>query len=184
MISDTAVYDAFRFMGALYRDISRLIEELDDGFAEYKYESLWDNCYFNSSATPEGYDRWLPRVLTRVYVPASERESYRAFAFLNIYLTPQHRREPVACWGAGRRMGGVDLWPLWNPKFLIPGAPTFVQSGDVEPFRSGDEMQPVLDSFRYAVQPLIRLETAEAVNQLVVSPICGILKTATPLQEA
>jgi len=179
MNGDTTIRDAFRFVGALYRDISRLIEELDEGFREFNYNDLLGpNCYFNSSALPGEHKRWLPRVLTRVYVPGSERQGYTAFAFLNIYLTPQQRREPVACWGVGRRIAGADLLYIsqWSTRLLVPAGPTFVQAGDVEPFRSGDEMQQVLDSFQYAVQPLLRLESAAAVRLLVVDPIRRILE--------
>jgi len=172
VISGDKLYDAVRFIDAMYKDISRLIDTVDGGMQSIDHVSLWGGaCYFNGSKALGYSAAWIPHVFTRVYVPRQAEKTFSAFAFLNIYLTPKHHREPLVHWGVGRRKSGVDIWLAWNPKLMGAQGPSFLRTGSVDPFEENRELSTVLEVFRHAVRPLITMDSAESLEKLVLEPI-------------
>lgn len=172
MISGDKLYDAVRFIDAMYKDISRLIDTVDGGMQSIDYVSLWGGaCYFNGSKALGYSPAWIPHVFTRVYVSQQAAKIFSDFAFLNIYLTPKHHREPLVHWGVGRRKSGADIWLAWNPKLLGSQGPSFLRTGAIDPFEESGELSPVIEVFRQAVRPLVTMDTADSLERLVLEPI-------------
>jgi hypothetical protein len=171
MISGDKLYDAVQFVDAIYKDISRLIGAVDGGMRSIDYVSLWGPRAFGLSKAVDYASAWMPHSFTRVYVPKQERETFSAFAFLNIYLTPKHFREPLLHWGVGRRKNGADIGPVWTSRLTVAQGPSFLKASDIDPFESSGELSAVLEVFRHAASPLIRMDTAEALERMVLAPI-------------
>lgn len=181
MISGDKLYDAVRFIDAMYKDISHLIDAVDGGMQSIDHVSLWGGaCYFNSSKALGYSTAWIPHVFTRVYIPQQAVKTYSAFAFLNIYLTPKHHREPLVHWGVGRRKSGADIWLDWYPKLMGAQGPSFLRTSDIDPFEESGELSTVMEVFRHAVKPLIRMDTAEALERMVLEPIRSEIVTLPP----
>jgi hypothetical protein len=181
MISGDKLSDAVRFIDAMYKDISRLIDTVDGGMQSIDHVSLWGGaCYFNGSKALSYPTAWIPHVFTRVYVPQQTVKAYSAFAFLNIYLTPKHHREPLVHWGVGRRKNGADIWLAWNPKLMGAQGPSFLRTSVIDPFEESGELSTVMEVFRHAVRPLITMDTADAVEKFILEPIRSEIATLPP----
>lgn len=173
MIEGATISKGVRFMDLLNKDISRLMATVDDQMQSIEFQSLWGSpCYFKSSQLVTKPIAWVPHVFARVYVPeGKDVETYSTFAFFHIYLTPKHHEEPLAYWGVGQRRASKDIWPEWDGKLLRPEGPDFLRKKDVQAFETSREFSGVLEFLRYAVKPLVELNSEDQLERLIAEPI-------------
>jgi hypothetical protein len=173
MIDGATISKGIQFVDTIYKDISRLIETMDGLVKRMGYKSLWGSgCYWSSSQKSDNPDGWLPHVLVRLYVPRAEDDkTFSTFLFFYIYLRPKHQDEPLAVWGIAKRIPGKDIGPLCGITLLQTEGPDFLRRKEIEPFETSREYADVLKTFRYAVKPLIELNSEEQVERVVIRPL-------------
>jgi hypothetical protein len=70
MIEGATIFQAVQFIDLLNRDISRLVEAVDEGMQSMDYKSLWGAPISYRTSGQLGLSSiWLPHSFTRVYVP-------------------------------------------------------------------------------------------------------------------
>lgn len=173
MIDGATISKGIEFVDTLYKDISRLIETMDGLVKRMDYKSLWGSvCYSNSSQASYNPIGWLPHVFVRLYVPKEkDTKTFSTFLFFYIYLRPKYQDEPLALWGIAQRIVDKNIGPITDSMLLQTEGPDFLRRKQIDPFETSREFADVLKGFRYAVKPLIELNSEEQLERLVLAPI-------------
>ncbi len=164
--------EVVQFIDTLFKDISHLLNAVDQGMQSLSLTSLWGTaCYFSASRAVALPSNWMPHVFTRVYVPVNNNRDYARFAFFNVYLSPKHLNEPVAIWGTAKRRQLVEFYPIWNNRILASGGPSFLRKATVDSLTATADVPEIFEHFEYAARPLLMLDSADVVSTLVVQPL-------------
>lgn len=137
----------------------------------YGSTAFWKRSY---TYYAPGY--WMPRWVARWYTEKTEDGSKgveRApwFAFFSVYFTPRQVEEPVAVWGFGAQDSTQSLGIPLSELLVAEEGPRFLAEVPVTAWEVLDEIPAPLSAFRYQARPVVDLEDARTVEELVTVPL-------------
>jgi len=172
-----SVFSAVEFLSEFHKDVSRLLETVEERMTSEGLASLYGTTAFWKRSytyyTPSG---WMPRWLVRWYSQKRKNTSKGSrkapwVVFFNVYLTPKRIGEPIAVWGFVTQPSDNSLWTPLSQLLITDQGPDFLRCIPVEGWKTLDEMPDRLSDFQYQARAVVEFCDAPTVDELVVLPL-------------
>lgn len=173
----TSVIKAIEFLTAFHKDVSKLLGCVEDSLRSQGFVPLWGSqSFYDRSATYYSPEGWMPRYLFRLYVPAPGENKeldplQKKWMFFLVYFTPRLAQEPTAIWGVVSLSEPGEQWSVTHPLLLRDDGPPFLKNARVPEWENVKDRPTTVESMVYRACPLVTLKDANALEELVVSPL-------------